>query len=209
MTLGGLLCAIGWAGIGMTKSLTMMYLLYALAGFGASIVYCGSIGVALKWFPDRRGFAAGIIAAGFGSGSALFVPFLRYFLQNYGHSTAFLITGIVQGVLIVAAAQFLGGAGSALTQAPSTAPAALRRQTQNFTAQEMLRSMQFYWLYAMMLMMGIGGLLATAQVAPVAKSFGIASSVVTWSITINSIANGTGRFSGAGCRTASAGSARC
>jgi OFA family oxalate/formate antiporter-like MFS transporter len=194
MTAGGFLCAIGWAGIGMTKSLTMMYLLYAVAGFGASIVYCGSIGVALKWFPDRRGFAAGIIAAGFGSGSALFVPFLRYFLQEYGHSTAFLITGIVQGVLIVAAAQFLGGAGTALTQAPSTAPAALRRQTQNFTAQEMLRSMQFYWLYAMMLMMGIGGLLATAQVAPVAKSFGIAGSVVTWSITINSIANGSGRF---------------
>ncbi len=57
----------------MTQSLTAMYFLYALAGFGASIVYCGSIGVALKWFPDRRGFAAGIIAAGFGSGSALFL----------------------------------------------------------------------------------------------------------------------------------------
>ncbi len=195
MTLGGVLCAVGWAGIGMTKSLTAMYFLYALAGFGAAIVYCGSIGVALKWFPDRRGFAAGIIAAGFGSGSALFVPFLRYFLQNYGHSSAFLITGIVQGVLIIAAAQFLGGAGVVVTNAPTAAASTvIRRQSQNFTAQEMLRTMQFYWLYAMMLMMGIGGLLATAQVAPVAKSFGIGSSVVAWSITINSIANGSGRF---------------
>ncbi|MEO5922253.1 MAG: oxalate/formate MFS antiporter [Bryobacteraceae bacterium] len=194
MTIGGILCAIGWGALGMTQSLTAMYFLYALAGFGAAIVYCGSIGVALKWFPDRRGFAAGIIAAGFGSGSALFVPALSYFLKTYGHTSTFMITGLIQGLLIIVAAQFLGGAGTALTQAPSTAPAAIRRQTQNFSSSEMLRSMQFYWLYAMMLMMGIGGLLATAQVAPVAKSFGIGGDIVKWSITINSIANGSGRF---------------
>ena len=77
MSIAGILCGIGWAGIGMADSLPMLYLLYGLAGFGAAIVYCGSIGVALKWFPDRRGFAAGIIAAGFGSGSALFIPIIQ------------------------------------------------------------------------------------------------------------------------------------
>jgi OFA family oxalate/formate antiporter-like MFS transporter len=195
MTIGGVLCAIGWAGIGMTQSLWTMYGLYALAGFGAAIVYCGSIGVALKWFPDRRGFAAGIIAAGFGSGSALFVPFLTYSLKNYGHANAFLYTGIVQGLLIVAAAQFLGGTGTPLTHVPAqAAKAVLRRQTQEFAPSEMLRKMQFYWLWAMMLMMGIGGLLATAQVAPVARSFGISSGVLAWSLFLNPIANGTGRF---------------
>jgi MFS transporter, OFA family, oxalate/formate antiporter len=191
MTLGGILCAIGWAGMGMTHSLWALYGLYAIAGLGAAIVYCGSIGVALKWFPDRRGFAAGMIAAGFGSGSALFIPFLRWMLQD-GYAYAFLLSGCIQGALIIVAAQFLGGASPVIAAVP--AKTVLRRQTDNFNAGEMLRTGQFYWLYAMMLMMGIGGLLATAQVAPVGRSFGMASSVVDWSITMNSIANGTGRF---------------
>lgn len=194
MTIAGFMCAIGWAGIGMTQSLTAMYLLYAFAGFGAAIVYCGSIGVALKWFPDRRGFAAGIIAAGFGSGSALFVALLTNWIAAYGHSTTFLYTGILHGLLIVAAAQFLGGSGIPLAFPAQAGKAVVRRQTQEFTPPEMMRSMQFYWLWAMMLMMGIGGLLATAQVSLVAGTFGISAQMLTLSLTLNPIANGTGRF---------------
>lgn len=198
MSVAGLLCAIGWAGIGMTKSLWALYLLYGLAGFGAAIVYCGCIGVALKWFPDRRGLAAGVIAAGFGSGSALFIPIMRYILQVEDYSAAFLYTGIAQGALIVLAAQFLGGTGSAQIKpaAASAKPAAqlARRQKDDFNSAEMLRTVHFYWLYAMMLMMGIGGLLATAQVAPVARTFGIADSFLAASLVLNPIANGSGRI---------------
>lgn len=195
MTIGGMLCAVGWAGLGTVSSLWQLYLLYAVAGFGAAIVYCGSLGVALKWFPDKRGLAAGAIAAGFGSGSALFIPSLRAMLENYGYATTFLISGLVQGALIVIAAQFLGGTGIKL--APGTkvaAKAVIRRQTHDFASGEMLRTPQFYWLYAMMLMMGIGGLLATGQVAPVANTFGLDGNIVAWSVIVNSIANGTGRF---------------
>jgi OFA family oxalate/formate antiporter-like MFS transporter len=195
MTVAGVMCAIGWAGIGIAKSLWELYLLYALTGFGAAIVYCGSLGVALKWFPDKRGLASGAIAAGFGSGSALFIPFIRSMLRSYGYSTTFLITGIVQGALIIIAAQFLGGAGVKLPAGvKASAKPVIRRQTHDFNSGEMLRTPQFYWLYAMMLMMGIGGLLATAQVAPVGKSFGIDGGIVALSVTLNSIANGTGRF---------------
>lgn len=196
MTLAGLMCAVGWAGIGWATSIWEMYALYALAGFGAAIVYCGSIGVALKWFPDRRGFAAGIIAAGFGSGSALFIPFLRVMLQDWGYQTTFLVTGLIQGTLIIAAAQFISGEGAPAPVLRPTASAstAVRRQHADFTPGEMLHTMQFYWLYAMMLMMGVGGLLATAQVAPVGKSFGLSGNIVALSVTINSICNGAGRF---------------
>jgi OFA family oxalate/formate antiporter-like MFS transporter len=195
MSIAGVLCGIGWASLGSVTSLTGLYLMYGLAGFGAAIVYCGSIGVALKWFPDRRGFAAGIIAAGFGSGSALFIPLMRYLLQVQDYSAAFLYTGIVQGSLIIVAAQFLGGTGSAPAQAAPAQKAAqpVRRQKDDFNSGEMLRTMHFYWLYAMMLMMGIGGLLATAQVAPVARTFGIAEGVLAFSLVLNPIANGSGR----------------
>jgi OFA family oxalate/formate antiporter-like MFS transporter len=195
MSVAGILCGIGWAGIGMTHSLPMMYFLYGLAGFGAAIVYCGSIGVALKWFPDRRGVAAGIIAAGFGSGAALFIPIIRYILQVQDYSAALLYTGIVQGVLIVLAAQFLGGPGMAPAHMPATKAAQpVRRQKDDFSSGEMLHNGRFYWLYAMMLMMGIGGLLATAQVAPVARTYGIAESFLAISLVLNPIANGTGRL---------------
>lgn len=195
MTIAGLLCGIGWAGIGMAHSLPALYVLYGLAGFGAATVYCGSIGVALKWFPDRRGLAAGLIAAGFGSGSALFIPIMRYILEVQDYSAAFLYTGIFQGALIVIAAQFLGGTGVAPAQVPAAAKKQpVRRQQEDFNSGEMLRTGHFYWLYAMMLMMGIGGLLATAQVAPVARTYGIAESFLAVSLVLNPIANGSGRL---------------
>lgn len=195
MTLAGILCAVGWGGMGFATSTWQLYALYALAGFGAAIVYCSSIGVALKWFPDRRGFAAGVIAAGFGSGSALFTPFLPGMLQSWGYQNTFLVTGIIQGLLIIGAAQFISGEGAAPPAPVKAAVAsAVRRQHHDFTPGEMLKTMQFYWLYAMMLMMGIGGLLATAQVAPVGKSFGIGDSYVKLAVTMNAIANGSGRF---------------
>ncbi|MEP7351864.1 MAG: oxalate/formate MFS antiporter [Acidobacteriota bacterium] len=195
MTIAGLLCGVGWALIGTSESLTQLYMNYALAGFGAAIVYCGSMGVALKWFPDRRGLAAGLIAAGFGSGSALFIPLVRSLLSTHGYQGAFLYTGIIQGTLIVLAAQFLGGTGVPVIQAASK-PQKLnvRGGSHHFASHEMLRTPQFYVLYAMMLMMGIGGLLATAQVAPVADNFGISTSALALSLVVNPIANGSGRL---------------
>ena len=198
ITVAGLMCAAGWAGLGFVTSLPGLYLSYAVAGIGAAIVYCGSIGVALKWFPDRRGLAAGLIAAGFGSGSALFTPFLPGLIASWGYQMTFVATGLLQGMLIIASSHFISGEGAVAPAvvAPKAAAAkkVFRKQTQDFTPGEMLRTMQFYWLYAMMLMMGIGGLLATAQVAPVGRSFGIPAEFITLSVTVNAIANGSGRF---------------
>ena len=130
MSIAGVFCAIGWIGLGMAKSLPALYFLYALAGFGAAMVYCSCIGVALKWFPDKRGLAAGVIAAGFGGGSAIFIGagffggeglLMSYNLTVDNYATAFLWTGIAQGALILLAAQFLGGPGVPVKAAPAGA----------------------------------------------------------------------------------------
>ncbi len=194
MSIAGILCGIGWGGLAYVESLPALYFFYGLAGFGAAIVYCGSIGVALKWFPDRRGFASGIIAAGFGAGSALYAEPVRYILRVHDYQSAFLYTGVLQGILIIAAAQFLGGTGQAAASVSAAKKSSsLRNQTVNLNSGEMLRTYQFYWLYAMMLMMGIGGLLATAQVSQVAATFGVASGALAVSLTLNPVANGCGR----------------
>jgi MFS transporter, OFA family, oxalate/formate antiporter len=194
MTIAGVLCGVGWAGLGQAPTLTALYASYALAGLGAAMVYCGCIGVALKWFPDKRGLAAGIIAAGFGAGSSLFIPVMSYVIRVQDYRAAFLYTGIFQGLLIIVAAQFLGGSGIALPVTASTAKPKARSHGYDFTSPEMLRTPQFYVLYLAMLMMGIGGLMVTANASAVGKSLGIGSAFITTALSLNAVANGAGRF---------------
>ena len=79
--------------MGYATSLPMLYFLYCLAGIGAAFVYSGSIGSALKWFKDRRGLASGIMAAGFGGGTALFIPFISSMIASSGYQSAFIAHG--------------------------------------------------------------------------------------------------------------------
>src|SRR5665213_588095 len=194
MTFGGLLCGAGWAALGTVRTLPQLYLVYALAGVGAALIYCGSVSTALKWFPDKRGLASGIIVGAFGAGAALFIPVIAYIIRVHNYATAFLYTGILQGIAIVCASQFLRNPGPDFVVPASMASKKIvRRQTEEFNSFEMLRTPQFYVLYLMMLMMGIGGLMVTAQVAPVAASLKIGTAALTVALTMNPIANGIGR----------------
>jgi len=93
ITAAGVLCGLGWAGMGYATSLPMLYTAYCAAGMGAAFVYSCSIGSALKWFKDRRGLAAGIMAAGFGGGTALFIPVIQSLIASRGYQATFVATG--------------------------------------------------------------------------------------------------------------------
>ena len=93
--------------MGYATTLPQLYALYCLAGIGAAFVYSGSIGSALKWFKEKRGLASGIMAAGFGGGTALFIPLISSLLASSGHRTTFVATGMLQGAVILVVAQFL------------------------------------------------------------------------------------------------------
>ena len=149
------------------------------------MVYCGCTGIGLKWFPDKRGMAAGIIAAGFGSGSAPFIPILASILKKQDYHAAFLYTGIFQGLLIIAAAQFLGRpkSGSIPVPAASTAKKKTRSGGDDFNSIEMLKTAHFAIMWAAMLMMGIGGLMVTAQSAVVAREWKVVCCFNTPQIT--------------------------
>jgi OFA family oxalate/formate antiporter-like MFS transporter len=144
LTAAGVICGIGWIGMGHASSLSMLYVLYSTAGFGAALVYCGSLGIGMKWFADRRGLASGMVAAGYGSGSALFVPFVVYLIKNYDYTTAFLYTGLFQSTLIIIAAQFLRNPapGEAAIAPPNSVK--VRSRGQDFTSAEMLRTPHYY-----------------------------------------------------------------
>jgi OFA family oxalate/formate antiporter-like MFS transporter len=195
ITAAGLLCGLGWAGMGYADSLPMLYALYCLAGTGAAFVYSGAIGSALKWFKERRGLAAGIMAAGFGGGTALFIPFIQSMIRNDGYQSTFVATGILQGVVIAVVAQFLRHppkqpAAAVPATAARKAPAILAKK--QFTTMEVLRTPQFYLMYFAFFLMATGGLLVTANAGPMAKSWGFS---ITLAATLSPLANGAARIS--------------
>jgi MFS transporter, OFA family, oxalate/formate antiporter len=196
ITAAGVMCGVGWAGLGLVTTLPMLYTLYVVAGIGAALVYGGCMGSALKWFTKDRGFAAGVIAAGFGGGTALFVPFIASMIQQQGYRTAFFTTGVFQGAVILVVAQFLRHpprAAAPVTSGDSTHGAPQLGQ-HDYTTGEMLRTPQFYVLYAMFVMMATGGLLVTANAGPMAASWGVPAAALAAATSFNALANGASRI---------------
>ncbi len=197
-TAAGVMSGLGWAALGYVQTLPQLYFAYAVAGAGAALVYSGSIGSVLKWFRDRRGLASGIIAAGYGTGSLLFIPIIVRLIETKGSRQAFIWTGIVPGVIIIAIAQFVRHPNAEeAKQAVASATArvvTVRRNEGQFSTGEMLRTTHFYVLYAMFVMMATGGLLVTAQAGPVAESWGLPLTSLTLATALSPLANGGSRI---------------
>ena len=173
---GGAIAGAGWYLSAGASSTTALYLSYGLTGIGSGIVYGTAIGSALKWFPDHRGLAAGLTAAGFGAGSALTVQPIQDMITGAGYAATFQQWGIIQGAVVVVAALFLKSPPKGWLPRTWTLEARAKevkkRQTAlDFTPAEMASTKQFWMLYFMMTMVATGGLMATAQLAPMAADF--------------------------------------
>src|SRR5690242_5359540 len=167
----GVLVAIAWVLTSMASSLTMLYVAAAIGGIGAGVIYGASVGNALKWFPDRRGLAAGLTAAGFGAGSALTVIPIANMIQSSGYESAFLWFGLGQGIVVTIVALFLRAPQSA--ELPPVA--AVQQSRRDYEPAEVVNTPVFWVMYVMFVMVGAGGLMATAQLAPIANDFKIAN----------------------------------
>src|SRR6202162_583777 len=198
---GGFLCGIGWIMNSFAESLMALYVAAAISGIGAGAVYGTSVGNALKWFPDRRGLAAGLTAAGFGAGSALTVIPIVNMIQSSGYEAAFLWFGLGQGIVFVSVGLLLRAPGSG--EVPAPAALAVQQSRRDWTWNETLKTPVFWVMYAMFVMVGTGGLMAIAQPAPIANDYKIAGIPVsilgltlpalTFALTIDRVLNGVCR----------------
>ncbi len=191
VTAAGIMCGLGWAGMGYANNLPTLYALYCLAGAGAAFVYSGAVGSALKWFKERRGLAAGIMTAGFGGGTALFIPFIQSSIIGNGYRATFVTTGVLQGLVIAFVAQFLRHPPASAAPAKGEKKAAATAEKKQFTTMEVLRTPQFYVMYVAFVLMATGGLLVTANAGPMAKSWGFS---ITLAATLSPLANGAARI---------------
>jgi MFS transporter, OFA family, oxalate/formate antiporter len=197
----GVLVAIAWVINSLADSLFLLYLGAAVGGIGAGVIYGGSVGNALKWFPDRRGLAAGLTAAGFGAGSALTVIPIANMIASSGYESAFLWFGLGQGIIVCIIALLLRAPEAGEVAAPA-APA-VQQSRRDYTPTEVLQTPIFYVMYAMFVMVGAGGLMAIAQLAPIAKDYqvdsipvsllGLTLPALTFALTIDRVLNGVCR----------------
>jgi OFA family oxalate/formate antiporter-like MFS transporter len=182
--LGGIMAGLGWIGSGKAESLTALYLSYAVAGIGAGIVYGTAVGSAMKWFPDHRGLAAGLTAAGFGAGSAFTVSPLVSMIASAGYQSTFIRWGIIQGVVVVVAAMFLqappAGWLPKTWRTKGSDEVKKRQSPVDFKSSEMAATPHFWLMYVMMVMVGTGGLMATAQLAPMATDYHVDRTMITF-----------------------------
>jgi MFS transporter, OFA family, oxalate/formate antiporter len=197
----GFLVAIAWMINAYADSLALLYLAAALGGIGAGVIYGASVGNALKWFPDRRGLAAGLTAAGFGAGSALTVVPIANMIVSSGYEAAFWWFGIGQGVVVIVIALLLRAPEAG--EVPIPAAAAVLQSRRDYGPAEVLKTAPFWVMYVMFVMVGTGGLMATAQLAPIAKDFkidaipvsilGLTLPALQFALSIDRVLNGVTR----------------
>jgi oxalate/formate antiporter len=175
--LGTLLSGAGWIAAASIGSLWGLYASYGLlCGIGTGIVYIAVVGLMVKWFPDRRGFATGVVAAGYGFGAMLTTFPIDAMLKAAGYQHTLLVFGAIFAAVGVAGALTLRaprlGAGTTLAS-PAGASGS--------TPREMLGTPVFWLMFVMMSMMSTGGLVVVTQFTSFAKAFGIDTST---SVTI-------------------------
>lgn len=201
----GVLVALSWVINSYADSLPMLYLGEAVAGIGAGAVYGACVGNALKWFPDRRGLASGLTAMGFGAGSALTVFPIANMIKSQGYEPTFLKFGIAQGAIVFLVSWLLkapdADAEASLPKAANTGK--FRAASREFTPTETLRTSVFWILYLMFILTATGGLIATAQLTPIARDFkvadapvallGITLAALPFALSVNRVLNGVSR----------------
>src|SRR5437762_8826232 len=201
VAIGGILVGVAWWINAEASTLFTLYLGGLVGGVGAGIVYGTSVGNALKWFPERRGLATGLTAAAFGAGSALTVVPIAHLIDSRGYEAAFIYFGLAQGLVVILCALLLRAPGK--DEVPTATTSRAQQSVRDFTPLEMLKTPVFWLLYVMMTMLAMGGLMATAQLGPIAGDyrvakvpvslFGLTMAALPFALSLDRILNGVTR----------------
>jgi len=196
---GGVLVGIAWVLNSVASSLPLLYFGAAIGGIGTGCVYGTCVGNALKWFPGRRGLAAGITASGFGAGAAITIGPIRAMIESSGYEHAFMTFGLIQGGIVFVLGWLL------LAPPPSVVATAVKpsQTAHGYTPGDVLKSPVFYVMYVMFVLIAAGGLTMAASMAPIADDFkiskipvdlfGMLMPALGFALFLNRIFDGIGR----------------
>jgi OFA family oxalate/formate antiporter-like MFS transporter len=179
---GGILVGIGWIGAGRAQTVEQLIAYYVLGGVGAGVIYGGTVGNALKWFPDHRGLCVGLTAGSYGIGTALTVVPIAHMIKSAGYQHTFVFWGIIQGIVVLVMAMFItkppkGWVLPGWTEKQKEIK--VRTSAVDLSPKQMVSQGSFYVIYLMMTMVAFGGLVVTAQLKPIAKFYHV-DQVMMW-----------------------------
>ncbi len=202
MLIGSALICLGWVLAGtIATSLLHLYILYGvMAGTGAGIIYIATVANAIKWFPDRRGLAAGLTAAGFGGGSALTLIPIDATIDSMGWAGAMTAWGVGQGIVAIGMALILHHPPKGWLPQNWVQPKAVAQTRRDFTPSQMMSKKEFYIMYGMFLMVATGGLMTTGNMSKIAQSLNVGDAtfmgigIVSLTATIAGVANAFARI---------------
>jgi len=203
ISIGCLLSGGSWILSGWTDSLWGLYLAYGvLGGIGTGIVYLGCVALMVRYFPDRRGFAVGMVASGYGMGAMLTTLPISHLLHTHGLDATLMVFGVFMAAIGIVLAQFLrvpNGAATGIADPEGSTEFHGTKTTKvihkesekyreemglsergleakkQFTPRQMLATPLFWLMFIMFALMATSGLMVTSQLATFAHDFGIAS----------------------------------
>jgi OFA family oxalate/formate antiporter-like MFS transporter len=201
LSLGAALTGLSWVLAANVTSVLGLYMTYGvLGGIGTGIIYVGVVGMMVQWFPDKRGLAAGLVAAGYGFGAILTTFPISNSLNGSGLSHTLTMYGIVFGIVGVLAALGMRRPDKNVPHVAVDAQAhGLVQETRDYGPREMLRSPIFWLMFVMMTMMSTSGLMVISQMGAFAKDFGVKDALVfglaalPLALTIDRFTNGLTR----------------
>lgn len=207
MIVGSIGILLGWLlGGTVAKSVFDLYIYYgAIAGTGAGIIYISTVANAVKWFPDRRGLAAGMTAAGFGGGAAITIMPIAATISGMGWAGAMASWGVGQGIVAFIMALILrhppkGWTPPGWDQKAQKVTKAVAQSRVEYTWTQTVGRPEFYLLYVMFLFVCSGGLMTTGNLSQIAKSLNVfdakiwGMAIVPFTATLTGVTNAFSRI---------------
>ncbi len=188
--IGAALVGANWVGAGWARSLDSLYAFCLLGGLGCGLVMAAGGRIALRCFADRRGLAMGVVSMAYGLGPVIAVAPVQRAIESWGYARAFVVCGLVQAAVAALAATFLQEPQGA--PSPSATPLA--------RLPRVIATRTFALMYAVMALVAVGGLLITAQLAPMAASFGMSKETLVLGLGAVSLAIMLDRVTNAAAR---------
>ena len=193
-TVAALLCGFGWIAASYVDSIWELYVVYGLGSIGVGIFYAAAVGVASKWFPEKRGLAIGLAIFSYGFGAAIFNPIISFMIHSVGFRWAFLSMGIIMLVILLSSSQIIKYPYT--SQLKQTASLKFTRDERQFTPREMIMTWQWWLIYLAFIFTANTGLMVASQMTAIGEAFNIPEMYILITATSYPIMNGLGRIIG-------------
>jgi len=188
LLIGGALFGIGMIGAGFVKSVGMLIVTYGLCvGFGVSMIYGVTVSTTVKFFPDKSGFAGGLITACYGGSSIIIPPIANAMIEAYHVTNTFKIIGVVMTVVILASAFVIKACPPGYTVPGMQVGQAQVQADREYVWTELWRQPDYYLMLLTVTCGVFAGIMVISQAAQIAQGM-MGMSAATASMVVSAVA---------------------